>query len=152
MLAFLALIIAIVLFGVAGCGRNVELDPRDAEALAAYEEESGCDRNTPTVTLKILNRGSAAVEVYLQGRSGATRRIGLFHGFERRLKSVGRYELDLGGSFLLRQASGLSIGTGIHTVPLNLLQCDVGILEIGASVSSSFYMGMDFYPNEDFRK
>jgi hypothetical protein len=147
-----AVAIAVVLFVMTGCGRQVDLDPRDAEALAAYEEEYGCDRNSPMVELKIHNRSSASFDVWLFGRAGAKRRIGNIGGFDKRLKQVSRYELELGSTFVIRQSSGLTIGSGEYHVPVGLLSCDVGYLELGPNLNMSHYIGMDFYPNEEFKR
>ena len=147
-----AVALAVLLFIFVGCGRNVDLDPRDAEALAQYEEETGCDRNSPTVELKIQNRGSAAYDVWLFSRAGSKRRIGLISGFDKRLKILNRSELRLGSTFVIRQSSGLTIGSGEYHVETNLLSCDVGYLELGATLNMSQYIGMDFYPNEEFRR
>lgn len=149
----MAILAATALFvAVGACGRQVELDPRDAEALAEYEEETGCDRTTVTVQLKINNRGSAGYDVYLYSRSGGRRRLGSIGGFAKRLKLVSRYELEIGGTFVVTQSSGLIIGSGTYRVPVNLLNCDVGYLELGPSLELSHYIGMDFHPNERYRR
>jgi hypothetical protein len=149
-MALISILAAVFLFFTVGCGRQVDLDPRDVEAMDQYGYS--CDRNSASVELKIINRGSASVDVYLYTRAGGRRRIGMIGGFAKRLKVVGRYELQLGGAFLLRQSSGLSVGNGEAVVQLNPLSCDVGTLEIGSTVNLSSYMGMDFYPDEEFRK
>jgi hypothetical protein len=150
--ALFAIVAATMLWVVAGCGRQVDLDPRDVEAFAEYEEESACNRTNVSVELKIRNRGSASYELYLYSRSGGRRRVGTIYGFEKRLKILSRVELQLGGAFLVRQSSGLTIGTGEYVVPINLLQCDVGYLELGPTLQMSHYIGMDFYPNDEFKK
>jgi hypothetical protein len=149
-MALISIVAAAFLFFTMGCGRQVDLDPRDQEAMEDYS--LGCDRNSASVELKIINRGSASVDVYLYTRAGGRRRIGMIGGFAKRLKVVGRYELQLGGAFVIQQSSGLTIGSGEAIVYLNPLACNVGTLEIGSTVNLSSYMGMDFYPNEEFRK
>jgi len=121
-------------------------------SLEEYEDEYGCDRNSPSVDLKIWNRGSASVEVWIYSRSGARRHVGIIYGFEKRLKRVSRYELDLGGTILLRQASGLTLGDGEFHVPIGLLSCDTAVLELGSTVAFSQYIGMDFYPDVEFKR
>ena len=152
---FVALVLlAIFSLGLlTSCGPGrVELDPRDEMTLEEYEDEFGCDRNSASVDLKIWNRGSASVEVWLYSRAGARRHIGIISGFEKKLKRVSRSELEVGGTFLLRQASGLTLGDGEFQVPIGLLSCDTGYLELGASVAFSQYLGMDFHPDVTFKR
>ncbi len=148
-----AVALALLLFAFVGCGpRGVELDPRDEEMLAQYEEDYGCDRSSASAELKIHNRGSASYDVWLFRRAGGKRRIGTIMGFEKRLKIVSRMELELGSTFVVRQSSGLTIGSGEYHVNVGLLSCDVGYLELGPNLNMSHYIGMDFYPDEEFKR
>lgn len=151
--AFVALVlIAIFSLGIlTSCGpRGVALDPRDEEAVEEFENI--CNRRSSTVELKIHNRGSAAYDVWLVRRAGGKRRIGTIGGFERKLKLVARMELELGGTFVVRQSTGLTIGSGEYLVNVGLLSCDVGYLELGPTLNMSHYIGMDFYPNDVFKR
>jgi hypothetical protein len=152
--AAFVMLVLIAIFSLAiltGCGYGgVDVDPRDAVAVEEWED--GCDRNSPQVELKIANHSSASYEVWLFSRAGSKRRIGLVSGFEKRVKTLNRSDLEPGGTFVIRQASGLAVGGGEYHVQLGLLSCDVGYLELGATITMSQYLGMDFHPDEEFKR
>ncbi len=143
--AIFALVIAFVLFVLAGCSRvgGVELDPRDEENLERYIEETGCDNRSTMVELKIVNRGMMS-EVYMYTRSGTKRRLGLFDNGVS-IKKLSRHDLEVGGFFIVRAAHGLKFNDDMP-IYMDLLSCDVGTLEIGSTPNLSFYMGGDLYP------
>ena len=110
--------------------------------MAAYV--NSCDTRSARVDLKIVSRNWSGIEVYIVGRSGTSRRLGVFnHGTSH--KTLSRGELDSGSRFLLRVSRG-GMGRGTVQVRAGAVMCEVATLEIAPNVISSMFAGADIYP------
>ncbi len=140
MLRVLAALLA--LGAIQGCGRSVELDPRDREAVEAGEV--GCDHTSAYVTLKIVNRSGFDIVVHVFRGSGGGRSLRpAVMARSTTRKRVSRMLLDGTGRIELEIVRG-----GLHSgqqrsISLSPLMCDVGTLMIAADPSMSMYGGAD---------
>ena len=136
----LAAILALAL--VQGCGKHTELDPRDEEVVAAYEDR--CDRRSPTVTLVVKNQGTYSMKVHVVSRSGFHRRLQpTVYGFQTERIKVNRNLMGSGGYLILEITGGGLVMSPPQPIPLSPMACDVGTLWIAPSPAMSSYAGAD---------
>ena len=127
---------------IQGCGKHVEVDPRDEAVVASYEES--CDRRSPTVTLVVENQGTFSMKVHVISRSGFRRRLQpTVHGFQTERITVNRNLMDSGGYLILEITGGGLVVSPPRPIPLSPMSCDVGTLWIAPSPAMSSYAGSD---------
>jgi hypothetical protein len=129
--------LATMLWFMYGCSYGgVELDPRDEEAVADWENAQ-CDNRSARVTLQVrVDPGVTGVEAWLFKRSGGQRRLGMF--VSDRDVRLTRADLEVGGWIELKIGQATA-----ERLFLDLLACDVATLIIAYPINFSFYMGQD---------
>lgn len=131
--AFMALAV------IQGCGKYVELDPRDEEAVA-----DTCDHTSASVTLKVVNRSGFDIVIHVfRGSGGGQSLRPAVMARSTTRKRVSRMLLDGTGRIELEIVRG-----GLHRaqqrpISLSPLMCDVGTLMIAADPNMSMYGGAD---------
>lgn len=140
---FFLVLAAIMALGlIQGCGKRVEVDPRDEAAVAAGE--SGCDRRSASVNLKIVNRSAfdIVIRVHRGSGGGQSLRPAVF-ARTTTTKRVSRSLLSGSGWIELQIVRGGLHRPQQHPIHLTPLMCNVGTLMIAADPNMSMYGGAD---------
>ncbi len=135
----LAVILAVILaLGLVGCAGHVPIDPRDE--MESREPE--CDMTSSMIELKVRNRSSLDVLVYLQRSSGGGRNLRpAAPGLKTVRYKVARSAVTRGYARLTAVRGGMASRPAF--IQLGPVQCDVGTVNIAPSLGMSMFFGAD---------